>query len=114
MGAGSVPTHRKTSGALYHRLPAGNMPRRDKFHAHATRFPRTRRPPPRPGTLDASRRDLPVFSLKNPPPAVHIAGGHPEQAPWAPPALVTDPVALRQCELVVPLHPAVVDAGLRS
>src|SRR6516164_2238682 len=31
MGAGSVPTHRKTSGALYHRLPEGNMPRRHKF-----------------------------------------------------------------------------------
>src|SRR6476619_4207844 len=100
MGAGSVPTHRKTSGALYHRSPAGNMPRRDKFHARATRFPPTRRPP-RHGTLDASGRDIPVFFLKKPEPDVHIAVRHLEKARCAAAALVNDAVALRQREDVV-------------
>src|SRR5215831_8855767 len=98
MGAGSVPTLRKTGGALYHRLPAGNMPRRDKFHARAAHLPRqARRHPP----WNASGRNISVLFLKQPKPGVHIAVGHLEQACRATAALVDDAVAVRQREDVV-------------
>src|SRR5262249_61244147 len=89
MGAGSVPTHRKTSGALYHRLPAGNMPRRGKFHARAA-FPTTATA----SSWNASGRDLPVLFLKQPEPSVHVAVGPLEQPLRAAAALVNDAIAL--------------------
>src|SRR5262249_60355908 len=66
MGAGSVPTLRKTGGALYHRLPEGNMPRRDKFRARDA-FPATGGGPPRHGTPSAEI--IPYSSLRSPSPA---------------------------------------------
>src|SRR5262249_59872966 len=66
MGAGSVPTLRKTGGALYHRLPEGNMPRRDKFRARDT-FPATGGAPPRHEKRQAEI--FPYSSLSSPSPA---------------------------------------------
>src|SRR5262245_64001057 len=108
MGAGSVPTHRKTSGALYHRLPAGNMPRPGKFHARGA-FSHDR--PDAITPCNASGRDIPVLFLKQPKPSVHIAVGHLEQARRAAAALVNDAVALRQREdvMLVPSEGVVAD-----
>src|SRR5262245_45407064 len=98
MGAGSVPTHRKTSGALYHRLPAGNMPRPGKFHARGA-FSHDR--PDAITPCNASGRDIPVLFLKQTKPSVHIAVGHLEHARRAASALVTDSLAMRRRAAVI-------------